>query len=81
MINYSLNGSVGTVSGDGFSFTLDKSRNNPNILTLVMTFSSSTGGEYEISVRDAKTDTIVSTYTVKQLGAVPMALTYTFDIV
>ena len=79
-VNYSLNGNGGPVLGDSFSFTLDKARNNPNILTLLMSFSNSTGGEYEITVRDAKTDTIVSTYTVKQSDQMPIAISYTFEI-
>lgn len=79
-VNYSLNGNGGPVLGDSFSFTLDKARNNPNILALLMSFSNSTGGEYEITVRDAKTDTIVSTYTVKQSDQMPIAISYTFEI-
>lgn len=68
------------VTTSSFSFTLDKSKHNPTILTMLFTFSERDGGNYAITVTGSGGgDT--SHFTVAQLFHIPGdSITYTLDI-
>lgn len=84
LVSFTLDGQTSNlptgVSHSSFPVTLDKSRSDPSLLTMLFTFSGSEHGRYVITITGSGGgDTSVNT--VQQFFAIPGdSITYTIDI-
>lgn len=84
LVSYTFDGQTSNlepgVSHSSFSVTLDKSRNDPSLLTMLFTFSDTKKGRYVITITGSDGGD-PSVYTVEQFFAVPGdSITYTIDV-
>jgi len=78
-VAYALDQAQGGVLPNPFTFTLDKSKHDPSVLTLVFTFVGS-DGSFEITVTGSNGGP-ASFYSFDQLGVAVGAISYTIDVV
>ena|ERR1051326_6126933 len=81
LVAYNLDGTGAVFPAGNLTFTLNKATHNQTVLVLICTFSSNTGGSYEVTITGSNGgDT--SDFTHQQLPSEPeVTLVYRFDIV
>lgn len=77
-VAFALDGVGGGALPNPFTFTLDKTQNNPSVLTLVFTFVGG-GGAFDVTVSGSKGGPD-SFFTFNQFGVAAGSISYTFDI-
>lgn len=83
LVSYTIDGQTRNlptgVTQSSFKFTLDKSKHDPSLLTMLFTFSGTEEGRYEVTIRGSGGD--VSDFTVGQFFGIPGdSITYTIDV-
>lgn len=84
LVSFTLDGNTNNLPTGGsqssFTFTLDKSKNDPSLLTMLFTFSGSQDGRYNISITGSGGGD-VSRFAVDQFFGIPGdSITYTIDV-
>jgi uncharacterized protein YndB with AHSA1/START domain len=84
LVSYTLDGETASMPSDQptstLSFTLNKGKHDPSILTMLFTFSEQDGGNYDITVTGSGGGQ-TSHYSVTQFFGIPGdAISYTFDV-
>lgn len=84
LVSYTLDGETASMPSDQptsrLTFTLDKAKHDPSILTMLFTFSDQDGGNYDITVSGSGGGP-TSHYSVTQFFGIPGdAISYTFDV-
>ena len=78
LVSFAINGEPRT--GNTLTFSLDKAKNDPAILTVLFQFSNSDGGVYKVRVTSSSGGP-TSEFEVRQQGGVASeAITYTIDV-
>jgi hypothetical protein len=77
-VAYALDGTNGGELPSPFTFTLDKSKSDPSVLTLVFTFVGSDGA-FQMTVTGSNGGP-PSIYSFEQFGVAVGSISYTFDV-
>jgi hypothetical protein len=84
LVSFTLNGDTSSLPISGPSqirFVLDKSENDPVLLTMLFTFSESEGGNYDLSASGGAGGPVAH-HSVTQFFGIPGdAITFTIDVV
>ena len=84
LVSFTLNGVTSSLPSAGpsqIAFVLDKSQNDPVVLTMLFTFSESDGGNYDVTVKGSAGGQVAQ-HSVTQFFGIPGdSISFTIDVV